>query len=784
MARSRDQSGRRPGIAGHSITDHEARNHVYRIVKRTAVFLLGSYFVAAQVAFIREFLVVSLGNELCLGIIFSSWFLGIALGAALGARLARGTDAGEKPFFILTASLAFLSPCALLLIRLLRQLLSVRVGEYIPLASLLVATWILIIPFSFFIGLVFPFACLLSLGAGERCVRNVGRVYVIESLGSIAGGALFTFLLAGRVSTVHILTGWCAALWCVLFLLSCERGRHRLAGVFTGLCSALALGALISGVAGRIDALSIRARWRSINPRLPLIASVDSKYENITVAKREEQYDLFGSGQYYFSFPDPYGYAASTHVIMSEHPAPARVLLVGGGAGGMIAELIKYRLALLRYVELDPELIRVTERYLDPRDVALMRSPPVAVWYGDGRRFVKQTDERFDVIIVNVPDPSTAMLNRFYTREFYEEARRVMAPGGMLATRLSSPSDYYGEEVGSYAGSVYLTLKSVFPYVLVTPTEENYFFAAREPHVISSDAAVLRARWERRGIATDYFTPHHFLIWWLPERVAFTRASLERLGRGCINTDLKPMTYYFNLIIWARCSGARFANFLQRLARVPVTWYMGLLGALFVLRLIYVFYAKRGPRCAAFHALLAIAAMGLTAMSLEIVLIFAFQNIYGYVYQMMGMIVALFMAGLAAGGFISNEMLKNPLRRWPLWLGCLECLLALYAVLVPLFITHVGSAEGRTEYLFMALVVLTGFMTGAGFPIANQVYNQHSLDLGRSAGRVNCSDHLGACAGSILTGVIFIPLLGIGETCLILLVINGLCGILLIVNRP
>lgn len=760
------------------------RGYVFRFLKRTAVFLLGSYTIVAQVIFVREFLVIFLGNELCLGVIFSSWFLGIAIGAAASARPARKTVEGEGPFLLLSTLLAGLSPLILLLIRVLRSILSVPAGEYIPFAPLMLSTWLLIIPFGFCSGFLFPFACLLALGRSERGIRNVGHAYVLEAAGSVFGGALFSFLLVGRFRAFPILFGWCAVILVVLFLLSWEPRRPRWARLLLGACAVASALVLLTGAAGYLDASSVRLRWESLNAGLPLIASVDSRYENIALAKREEQYDCFGNGQYYFSFPDPYSYAATAHMIMSQHPDPKRVLLMGGGAGGMIRELLKYNLSRLQYVELDPALIRLVEAYLSPGERRSLHAPPVAVHYGDGRRFVKETDERFDLVIVSMPDPSTAMLNRFHTREFFAEVRRVMAPGGALCTRLSAPVDYYGEEVGSYAGSVYCTLRSVFPFVLVAPGEENYFFAATQAGVITSDIATLQERWRGREIQTAYFTPHHFLNWWLPERVAFTRNALEARGRGLINTDFKPLTYYFDLILWARFSGSRIDGFLKRLERVSLAWYLLPLVVLCVARAGYILISgRRGDRQNAVHSLLAIGAVGFTAMALEIILIFAFQNIYGYVYGMLGLIVALFMAGLAAGGLGANALLKNTDRRWVSWLGGIEFALALYTALMPCIIARAIPSGVRSECVFMLLVSVTGVMTGAGFPIAARIYMNCASSIGKTAARVNGFDQLGACAGSLLTGVIFVPLLGIAATCILLAVMNAACGILLLSGR-
>jgi spermidine synthase len=460
------------------------------------------------------------------------------------------------------------------------------------------------------------------------------------------------------------------------------------------------------------------------------------------------------------------------------------VLLIGGGAGGMMGELLRYPLSRLQYVELDPALIRIMEPRLESPERAALRDPRVRVSYGDGRRFVKEVRERFDMVIVNTPDPSTAMLNRFYTRQFYEEVRAILAPGGVLATRLSAPADYYGEDVGSYAASVYRTLRSVFPYLVVAPGEENYFFASPAPDIVTSDIDTLRERWLHRGIPTERFTPHHFLIWWLPERVAFTQNALEARSNAPLNTDFKPVTYYFNLILWARFSGSRIAGFLRVLERVGLRWYLLPIACVLLARLVYLFAGgRRGERQNAVHALLAVGAMGFTAMALEIILIFAFQNIYGYVYQMMGVIVALFMAGLACGGFASNGLLKRPGRPWTAWLSGVAFLLAAYAAIVPWVLHRAAGAGVHSEYVFMALVFLTGAVTGMEFPLASRIYLRDASGVGRAAARVNGFDHFGACAGSLLTGVVFVPLIGIVATCIFLAALNSACGALLLTCR-
>ncbi|MDD5556857.1 MAG: hypothetical protein PHN82_06355 [bacterium] len=751
-------------------------------LKRAAVFLLGSFTVVAQVTFLREFLVVFLGNELCLGVVFSSWFLGFALGAAAAARPARRARAGEPLFPLVVSALLFLAPAVVLLIRASRLLLAVPPGEYIPFARLLLAALCLIVPFSFLVGFAFPFACLLALAGERRGVRNVGLAYVLDAVGCLAGGSIFSFALVGRVPPLPILIGWAAALFAVLALGAGPAGRRRAAALAVAVAACAA--ALASGAARRLDEWSVRVRWRSLNPDMPLLLSTDTRYENIAVARRNGQFDLFGNGQYYFSFPDPYGAAAAAHMIMTQHPSPGRVLLIGGGAGGMARVFLEHGLDLLRYIELDPALIRITEECLGEEEARVFRLPQVRLSHGDGRRFIKETGERFDMVVVNVPDPSTAMLNRFYTREFYREARAVLAPGGVLAARLSAPADYYGGEVASYVGSVYRTLRSVFPHVLVAPGEEHHFFASDSPAGATADLGALARRWAERGIATDAFTPHHYLIWWLPERVAFTRESLEAAARVPLNTDLRPVTYYFNLIIWARHSGSAVAGALRVLERAGAGWFLAPLAALLLARLGWLLASgRRGARQTAFHALLAVGAMGFSAIALEIILIFAFQSIYGYAYQMMGLIVALFMAGLASGGYCSTRVVAHPRRRTRPLLALAALALGLYAGIVPSILRLVGASGARSEYVFAALILVTGFVAGLEFPLAGALYERHAASIGRTAARAGAADYLGACAGALLTGVVFVPLLGIAAACRILLALNAGVAFLLLAAR-
>ncbi len=99
----------------------------------------------------------------------------------------------------------------------------------------------------------------------------------------------------------------------------------------------------------------------------------------------------------------------TVHYAMAQRPDARKVLLVSGGVAGTANEILKYGAAQVTYVELDPLIVAVGRKYLPGN----LDDPRIHVVNTDGRLFIKQTNERFNVVIVDVPEPSTSQINRF-----------------------------------------------------------------------------------------------------------------------------------------------------------------------------------------------------------------------------------------------------------------------------------------------------------------------------------------------------------------------------------
>ncbi|MCP4589673.1 MAG: hypothetical protein GY842_02920, partial [bacterium] len=266
-----------------------------------------------------------------------------------------------------------------------------------------------------------------------------------------------------------------------------------------------------------------------------------------TVQAHEGQRVFFENGLLAFetqgTFPEEVA-----HFPLLAHPDPREVLLIGGGVAGDAREILKHPTARVTYVELDPLLIEAARAHLPPGDAAVLDDPRVTLVLGDGRLYVKVVRRAFDVVILDLPEPATGALNRFYTREFFAEARAALAPGGIFALGLPSAENYWSLELARRNGSVYHTLRAVFPEVLVLPGEHNFFLASDVP--LATDPAVLAGRLGERSVETRWVTPAYVEYVFTTDRFATVQAELAATVGGRLNHDLTPTCYYYNLALW------------------------------------------------------------------------------------------------------------------------------------------------------------------------------------------------------------------------------------------
>ncbi|HUU30652.1 MAG TPA: hypothetical protein VMY69_00970, partial [Phycisphaerae bacterium] len=161
---------------------------------------------------------------------------------------------------------------------------------------------------------------------------------------------------------------------------------------------------------------------------------------------------------------------------------------------------------------------------------------------------------------------------------------------------------------------------------------------------------------------------------------------------------------------------------------------------------------------------------GFAAMALEMILLYTFQVLYGYVYSMIGAVVGLFMFGLVLGSAAMNRHLRRANERPGLrTLVALDLALTVFAagLVMGLGALRASAAEWPVQAATFALVAVTGILTGLVFPLAASVALENRPSVGRAAGAVAAADYTGACLGALGTGVLLVPILGVTGACLI-----------------
>ncbi|MHC4713716.1 MAG: spermine/spermidine synthase domain-containing protein [Planctomycetota bacterium] len=723
-----------------------------------AAFFCGGFAIVSQSYLAREFLVVFLGNEMSLAVLFFGWFSGVAAGAAV-ARLKYLSRLAPAMFLICMLLLwAVLLPTALLAVRMSRSILDVAPGTYAPLWKMLLVALLFVAPFSSFVGLTFVTLCRIRQEFAHR-QTPVGSVYVAEAVGGVAGGVLFTFVLAGNVAPFTFAFAAFAPLG-ALIALFLYRSCHRF--LRTGVAFRTAFGALLvcavatvlwlSGRGGVVDNNSHVARMATIT-RGVVMAHRESRYQDLTAVLLAGQYSVLGNGEMLTTFPERHLNEMEAGLVLTQHGSPREVLVVGGGLE-FAASVLEYGAERVDYVDIDGEAVAMSLPFLDARVRDAAASPGLLVHNVDARVFVSNAARqgaRYDCVFLRAGEPTTLLLNRLYTKEFFLGVRGCLSESGVLALPVTLAGSYLGGDVGRYAGDVYRTLASVFPEIVATPEVRSMLIAGAREGVVTTSIDVLTERFGERGVQPSLF-PAAFGLLFPPERTAEINDELRALP-GRVNTDRRPTTYAANLALWAAYSDSRLAGLLASLpARAP--WAVAA-----VLICVAVFVGApallRGRSAAA--ASLAVLYTGLAAMSTTILLIYALQVVAGFVYEWIGALSASFIVGTAVGGAFGTAAAGRRRMLPAAELSAVAAPLVIVGALHALQWLPLAASTGA----ILVLACLAGIVTGFEFPVAAGVLHSAGFDARRAGSRLEAMDHLGACAGAILTGIVLVPALGI-----------------------
>jgi spermidine synthase len=665
------------------------------------VIATGISSVVTQLLTIREFLTQFRGNEIVIALILFNWLvlggIGTLMARVVAHRIWRATPARLG---WLSLCLMSVSAVQILAIRMLRDVFFIygsSVGFY--------PTWLYTLlttsTYCLLLGFVLPYS--LFVLRNEFAGFSATKIYITDNIGDISGGVVFSFALVYLVSPLQaILIAHLPMLAATYILFPAPRRRRPLVFLGTGAATSILVAGVIFETTSLTPAGSSLAFYR------------ETRYGRIAVHQDGEQFTLFQDGTPVFSNQNISIAEESIHYPLAQLENARHVLMVSAESGVM-EELQKYRLQSVDYVELDPEVTAVQFRYKMIKNI-----PELNVIHQDGRAFLAESNKIYDAIIVSLPEPDTFQINRFYTDRFFELAKNHLTEEGVLSFSLQGFENYLAEPQRQKLSSLYNTAQVYFEHVTLLPGQKVFFLCRNAP--VGTD---IPAMLDKQGISTTYINGFYYGNL-TPERI-------DRLNRRMdpstpINRDNSPFLMRVMFTQW-------FAKYQSS----PVGFIITIVG----LTALYLLRVSR-PEFVLFST-------GCSNMGCEILVIFAFQIFFGYIYLQIGIIITVFLAGLLPGAWIGNRLREKRSRILALTDVILILLLGTFIVVLLIG----GDRLPVSFYLVFGFSV--SLVCGVQFPVALALKGSGNA----AASRMFSADLVGAAWGTLFTSLILIPFFGI-----------------------
>lgn len=744
------------------------------------LILIGFTSLAAQIVLMRELMVVFYGNELSLGITLAGWLFWVAMGSWGIGRFFVERIRHKLAFFILgELLLALFLPASIFAARAIPLLLKTSPGEIIGLLPMTYSSLVILAPTCLLLGFLFVLGCRIYAPKEREGPEHIGYVYVLEAIGATAGGLLSSLLLIRVLPPLHIMLGIGLVNLGVAFSLTWFLEEKKpLLLLPTSILILLGLSLFSFGKVRDLRQASLELRWRTYH----LLTSRNSIYGNLAVTEKDNTYSFFNNGLYNFTVPDKLTSERIAHFALLEHPQPRKVLLIGGGVSGVLKEILKHPVEKVDYLELDPLMITLAKEYLYSTEEYALDDRRVEVKNIDGRLFIRRTSSKYDLIIVNLPQPFTAQINRFYTVEFFKATKRILKEKGILFFGITSSPNYISEEQQNLLVSLNESLKKVFAEVRVIPGDTNYFLGCKSKGILTLDYQRLMERLNERKVKAKYVREYYLASELSDERIDYLEGKLLPLPKVMLNYDFRPISYYYDMVLWSTHFKFTLAKIFKKISPKGI-YVVAILIYCAILLPIWLRKSRNEVRPVA--VLTAVATTGFAEITFQVLTLLSFQIIYGYVYYKLSIILTSFMIGLIFGGWWATKIIENGRGNFLNFIQAQVCI-CIYPLILPLiFLGFAGSSGKFSTYLGSNIILpflpmIAGFIGGFQFPLANKLYLQSRGGLVRAAGLTYGVDLFASCMGALLVSVFLLPILGIPVVCLMVALLNVVSLVLLL----
>jgi len=656
-------------------------------------FLLGLVTILTQTILIRELMIEAGLLELVAVLALALWMLFTGIGALLFRFLPR--QISSPPVGLLALFLCFFGQ--LFSIRPLASLFAPVTGMALSIPAMVTVTVGVLLPGCLLGGLLFP-ACV----AAEEKRGSTLRVYLLESFGMAIGAGLF-YLFPSVFSPV-----------------SYDLYRDHYAGRY--------------------------------HPDT-LLLSRDGRSGRLDVVERNGQTAFFWNGHAVGVRGPDRQVETFARLALLQHPAPKRILLLGGLVSGNAAEVARVAPeAAVTVIEPEPKLADIFPFPIEEKNLTLLTGDPISLL------------ERLpphDLVVIDLPEPDSLATARLYTREFF---RRILASQGsaaVLVVGLPGGQGMIPPELADLNASVKRVLEEVFAEVRLIPAG-RHLLVAGNPSMISDDSSVLSQRLLNRKLGTTWVNEALLRDILEPMHLQLTTEAVER-SPASPNRILAPTVVFASLRHAARRLDRPLSPVLVNLPERPFTFFgvaFAVVGLVFSL---VVFAARRELD---WRDSLVIFTSSGSAFTIEVAILSLFQNFVGQIYHFIALFTVSFTGGLVLG--------LQGASRFRLPASYLLGALALAATLL-----LIAAPTPLTAGAYISINFVLGLLLGGALGLlARRNRSDRESGIG-----FYLADLSGAAVCGLLFGAAVIPLYEVGYS-LVAAGILSLFGMFAALRRP
>lgn len=339
----------------------------------------------------------------------------------------------------------------------------------------------LVVVMGLLVGLEIPL--LMRIVQDRYTFRDVvAHVLTFDYLGALGASLLFPILLVPHLGLVRSalffgLVNAGVALWSTfLFAPQLTEKRSLQAACLLVLC--------LLGV-GIAKARQITTTAEDNIYADEVIFAKDTRYQHIVLTRFKDDLRLFLSSHLQFSSRDEYRYHETlVHPGLSAIPVPRNVLVLGGGDGLAVREILKYPLVeKITLVDLDPEMTKLfsTQPMLTNLNQKSLLSPRLHLINADAFPWVDENKESFDFIVIDFPDPTNYALGKLYTTAFYRAVARHLSAQGFMVVQSTSPM-FARDSFWCIAETLHQAGLQIFPYHVYVPSFGEWGFVLAGTH--------------------------------------------------------------------------------------------------------------------------------------------------------------------------------------------------------------------------------------------------------------------------------------------------------------